>query len=373
MLSMKTEAYKTEKRSISVFSLDKRIRLLKQEDETKWLSEVNSQALQGALRNLDSAYTRFFREKKGFPQFKTKSSPQSFQNPQNTKIDLKNQRVIIPKFAEGIKIVLHRKFQGCIKTSTVSKTKAGKYFICINVQESGSELEVAPAKIDSCIGIDLGIKTYATLSNGKKFENQKFLEKKLKRLKRLSRWHSRKKKGSNNREKSRKKLARYHERVADSRKDFIHKITSKLVENQDYQSFAIEDLAVKNMVKNRKLSRAISDCAWGTFRQFLTYKAKRAGKEIRVIGRFEPSSKMCSCGKINPKLKLKDREWTCGACGATHDRDILAANNIRHFAFCEQNTKKDQVRLEQPKPSRKRKTLLEMPIRESLIEETISR
>lgn len=369
MLAIKSETYKTEKKTISVYALDKQISLLKQADETQWLKEVNSQALQSSLRNLDQAYTRFFREKKGFPTFKSKFDKQSFQNPQSTRVDFEAGKLFIPKFGEGIKAVFHRRFEGTIKTSTISKSKSGKYFVSINVETRGDEIPVIPAEINSCVGIDLGIKTYATLSDGQKFENPKFLTKKLKRLKRMNRRHSKKKKGSKNREKSRQRLARQHERVADSRKDFIHKLTSKLVENQDHQSFAIEDLSVQNMVKNRKLACAISDCAWGTFREILTYKAQRAGKEVKVIGRFEPSSKMCSCGKINQDLKLKDREWTCCACGTTHDRDVLAANNIRDFAFCEQNTRNDQVRPERPKHSRKRKTPVETSVRKSLKQE----
>ena len=368
---MKTEAYKVEKKSLSIFSLDKKISLLKQAEETSWLREVNSQSLQSSLRSLDMAYTGFFRDKKGFPKFKSKSDNQSFQNPQLTRVDFDAGQLFIPKFREGIKTVFHRKFEGKIKTSTVSRSKTGKYFVSLVVEEDGEEISIQAPEIGSCVGIDLGIKTYATLSNGEKFENPKFLKKKLKRLKRLSRQHSKKKKGSKNREKSRKRLARQHERVADSRKDFIHKLTSNLVENQDYQSFAIEDLAVSNMVKNRNLSRAISDCAWGMFRQFLTYKAKRAGKSVLVIGRFEPSSKLCTCGQINQELKLKDREWTC-SCGATHDRDVLAANNIREFAFQKQNTKNDSVRPERPKLLRKKKTPVEIPVTGSLKQEVSS-
>lgn len=362
MLAIKSEAYKVEKKNISVYTLDKEISILKQTEETKWLSEVNSQSLQGSLRNLDMAYTKFFKEKRGFPKFKSKFGNQSFQNPQQTKVDFDAGKLFIPKFREGIKTVFHRQFTGRIKTSIVTKTKTGKYFVSITVEEDGDEIPIQSAQIETCIGIDLGIKTYATLSNGEKFENPRFLQKKLKRLKRLQRQHSKKKKDSKNREKARQKLAKAHEGVVNSRKDFIHQTTSKLVKNQDYQSFAIEDLNVAGMVMNSRFSRAISDCAWGMFRETLTYKAQRAGKEVRVIGRFEPSSKMCSCGKINQNLKIKDREWTCCSCGVTHDRDILAANNIRDFAFCKQDTTNDQVRPEQPKRSRKRKKLLEIPV-----------
>lgn len=370
-LAIKTEVYQANKKSISVYELDKNIKIWKKEEETIWLKEVNSQALQSSLRNLDSAFTKFFQKECDYPRQKKKKSLQSFTNPQRTKVDFESGKVFIPKFLEGIKTIFHRQFEGQIKSSTVSRVSSGKYFISINVETGVEEVPIIPAKIESTIGIDLGIKTYATLSDGKKFENPKILKKKIKKLKRLSRQYSKKKKGSNNKEKLRIKRAKQHENVANTRKDFLHKLSRELVDNQDYQSFAIEDLAVANMLKNRKLSQAITDCSWGTFRQFLTYKANRAGKEVRVIGRFDPSSKMCSCGKINYDLKLKDREWSC-SCGLKHDRDILAANNIRNFAFIQQNTQNDQVRPERPKHSRKRKTLLEIPVTKSLKEEIIN-
>lgn len=368
MLELKTETFQKEKKSLSVYTLDKKITSLKQEDETKWLKDVNSQALQSSLRNLDAAFTRFFKKESGYPQKKKKKGRQSFQNPQQTRVNFDLGKVFIPKFSEGIKTIFHRKFEGRVKSSTVSLTPTGKYYISINVEEAGDEVEIQPAKIESTIGIDLGVKTYITLSDGKKFKNPKLLKRKIKKLKSLHRRHSKKKKGSHNREKARVLLSKQYEKVTNSRKDFLHKLSRKLVDNQDYQSFAIENLAVSSMVKNRKLSQAIQDCSWRTFIQFLTYKANRAGKEVRVIGRFEPSSKMCSCGKINEELTLKDREWTC-SCGAFHDRDVLAANNIRKFSFLKQDTRNDQVRPGRPKLSRKRKKLLETPVTESMKEE----
>ena len=370
ILAIKEAAYEKDKKSLSISKLDSEIKILKTKEETKWLREVNSQSLQSSLRNLDAAYTGFFRKTNGFPKFKSKFDNQRFQNPQRTSVNFEEGKVFIPKFTEGIKTVFHRYFEGKIKTSTVSRSRTGKYFISFVVEGGGEEPPIQSPKIESCIGIDLGVKTYATLSSGEKFENPKFLKNKLKRLKRLSRQHSKKKKGSKNREKSRQKLARQHERVSNTREDFIHKLTSSLVENQDYQSFAIEDLSVTDMIKNgtKRLSQAIGDCAWRTFRELLTYKAQRAGKSVLVIGRFEPSSKLCTCGQINQELSLKDRNWVC-SCGATHDRDLLAAKNIRDFAFSRETTKNDCVRPERPKLLRKKKTPVEIPVTGSLKQE----
>jgi putative transposase len=164
------------------------------------------------------------------------------------------------------------------------------------------------------------------------------LKQKIKRLKRAQRKMCRRKKGSKNRDKARRQVAKIHARVADSRKDFLHKISCAVAKNQDYTAVAIEDLAVANMVKNHRLARHIMDAGWRTFRDFLAYKCEREGKTLLTIGRFEPSSKLCSCGTLNNALTLRDRVWTCASCGTTHDRDVLAANNIVRFAFCKQDT-----------------------------------
>lgn len=340
-LARKTELYKTEKKGISMFALMDEMVDWKRREDTIWLKEVNSQALQMSLRNLDMAYTRFFKEKKGFPKFKSKhDNNHSFCNPQGTKVDFESKKVFIPKFNGGIKCIFHRQFEGKIKSSTVIKTPTGKYFISILVEED--VLTVLPPKTDEnkTLGIDLGIKTYATFSDGTKIENPRHLNKKLKQLKQAQRKLSRKKKGSKNRDKQRKKVAVIHEKVTNCRKDFLHKVTKSLVDNQNYDSLAIEDLNVSEMIqkgKRNKLSKHISDAGWGMFRQFLTYKCERYGKNLLVIGRFEPSSKLCSCGKLNKKLTLDIREWTCDTCGMKHDRDTLAAQNIKRFAFCKQS------------------------------------
>lgn len=346
-LAKKVALYQTEKKTLSMFTLSKELPELKKAPETEWLSEVSAQALQQSLRHLDAAYTRFFREKKGFPKFKSKGNRESFSNPQQTKVDFESGKISFPKFGEGVASVLHRKFVGKVKTSTVSRTPTGKYFVSVLVELEGDHPTPNVPTEEKTLGIDLGIKTYATLSDGTKIENPKFLAKKLKYLRRQQRRLSRKLKGSANRGKQRQRVAVLHEKVTNARNDFLHKLTHTLVENQDYESFAIEDLSVQKLQKG-KLARHIGDAAWGTFRTMLEYKAIRKGKTVLVIGRFEPSSRLCTCGVINRSLKLSDREWTCDSCGITHDRDVLAANNVRRLAFCKQDTSKPSVGRDTP-------------------------
>jgi putative transposase len=342
-LDIKTSLYQKEKKGISIFELTNQMTTWKESKEFSWLKEVNSQSLQMSLRNLDSAFTRFFTEKNGFPKFKSKYDKQSFQNPQATRVDPEAGRVFIPKFRSGIKCVFHRKFEGKIKTSTVSKNAAGKYFISILVEER-IDNPAKPEKDETkTLGIDLGLKNFLVSSDGNKVENPRHLKKRLRKLARSQRKLSRRKKGSKNRDKQKRVVARIHEKVANTRKDFLHKLTSRLVKNQDYTGIAIEDLSVKNMIKNRRLAGSIADAGWGMFREFLTYKCEWYGKNLTVIGRFEPSSKLCTCGHKNDKLTLKDRIWTCVKCGTVHDRDMLAAQNIKRFAFCEQNTHKTLI------------------------------
>lgn len=338
-LSLKTEIYQKEGKCISVFEISNKITQLKKEEETKWLKEVNSQSLQSALRNLDTAFSNFFNKKSEYPKFKSKRKKQSFQCPQFCKVDFENSKLIIPKFRKGIKAVFHRKFEGKIKTCTISKTPTNKYFVSIVVDDEAFPKEIEEPNKEKCLGIDLGISHYLADSEGNKIGNPRHLNKKLKKLQRESRKHSRKVKGSNNREKQRKILARQHEKVADARKDFLHKLTHEIAENQSYNCVAMESLDIQGMMRNGKLARHIGDAAWHTFQTFLEYKLKERGKSLIKIGQFEPSSKLCSCGVKNGNLQLKDRIWTCKSCGVTHDRDMLAAKNIKKFAFLEQNTK----------------------------------
>jgi putative transposase len=330
-LNKKITAYQTEKISLSRFDIQKDIPSLKKSDAT-WLKEVNSQTLQASLENMDKAYTKFFRDKKGFPKFKSKKdNRQSFQVPQNAKVDFETSKLSLPKFKTDINIVLHRKFEGQIKTVTISKTPTGKYFASILVEVDETIPNKKPISENKAVGIDLGIKTFATLSDGISIENPKHLRKSLKKLKRLQRAVSRKKKGSNNRAKAVKKLAIVHEKVTNQRNDFLHKTTSFLVHN--YDTVCLETLKASNMIKNHKLALSLSDISIGKFNELMEYKSEWYGKNILRIGQFEPSSRLCTCGVINRELKLSDRMWTCKSCQTTHNRDILASNNIKRMAF----------------------------------------
>ena len=336
-LERKIKSYAETQKSISRFTIQADLPKLKKSEDTKWLSEVNSLSLQASLLNLDMAFTRFFKEKKGFPKFKSKHDHnQSFQVPQNTTVDYDLKRISIPKFKEGIKCKFDRRFSGKIKTSTVSRTPTGKYFISILVETDETIPNKKPIDENKAVGVDLGIKTFATLSDGTEIQNPKNLKKSLKKLKRMQRSVSRKIKGSNSRKKAVNLLAIQHEKVTNRRKDFLHKTSRFLVDR--YDTICLETLSAKNMMKNHKLTQALFDISIGTFNAYMDYKAEWYGKNIIRIGRFEPSSKMCSCGHIYKELTLKDRVWTCPCCGSVNHRDFLAANNIKKFAFKSNNT-----------------------------------
>lgn len=333
-LDQKIKTYEQTGKSVSRFDLNKMIPTLKASNG--WLGEVNSQSLQGMTKQVESAFTRFFREKNGFPRFKSKKNPiQSFPIPQHYTVNFENSTVKLPKIGE-IKAVLHRRFEGELKTATVSRSCQGHYYISILV-EDGKELPVKQEYSDSTtIGIDVGIKDFAVLSTGEKIENPKYLKNSLQRLKVLQKRVSKKQKGSQNRVKAKQKLAALHDKIANQRNDFQNKLSFKLI--SENQAIALETLNVKGMVKNHNLAQSISDSAWSSFVTKLEYKAEWLGKNVLRIGQFEPSSKLCNvCGYHNKELQLKDREWECPECATTHDRDINAAINIKKFALIDQN------------------------------------
>lgn len=327
-LETKISAYTGNKININCFDLTKQIKELK-DTECPWLSESPAQSLQMSIRNLDNAYTNFFRGK-GFPKFKNKHGKQSFQLPQGAHLSENNKQIWIQKL-KYVDIDLHREFTGEIKTVTVSKTVTNKYFVSILV-DNKKELPVKKKILESTsVGVDLGIKDFCILSDGKKFENKDFFKSKIQELRVAQRSLCRKKRGSKHYLKQKMVVALLHEKIRNQRQDYLHKITRYLVDN--YDTICIENLAVSNMVKNHCLSRAISDMGWGEFRTFVNYKSDWQGKNVLMIGRFDPSSKMCSsCGKINKELKLSDREWTC-ECGKKHDRDQNAATNIKNYGL----------------------------------------
>ena len=339
-LDKKIKAYQQDKKRLSCFDLINELTGLKKEKEFEWLGEVNSQSLQMSLRNLDNAFTNFFRKQNKFPKFKSKKyNINSFQIPQHLKL---SDKLDIPKIKE-IKIIQHRKLEGKIKTATVSKTPTGKYYISILVEQDKELPKKLKIKEKTTIGVDLGIKTFATLSDGRKIENPKFLKNSLRKLKRQQRWLSRKVKKSNNKIKQIKKVSLLHEKITNQRSDFLHKFSFQLTHENQVNTIAIEDLNIKGMIKNHCLSQSISDVSWGEFRRQLEYKTEWYGKNLLVIGIFEPSSKMCSCGHVNKELKLSDRNWTCSECKISHDRDILAANNIKKFALIPQGLRKSTL------------------------------
>ncbi len=335
-LNKKVDAYKKDKTKLTRFDLSSDLPQLKKNKETEWLKEINSQSLQMSLKNMDEAFTRFFRDKKGFPKFKSKrNNRQSFNIPQSIKADWENKNVSVPKI-KNIRMALDRIPEGDIKSATISKTPTGKYFMSILVDTKKKEPKKYKIKEETSVGIDLGIKDFAITSNGEKFDNPKHLNKHLKRLKKLQNRASKKQKGSENRKKANLRVALIHEKIGNSRNDFLHKLSSKLI--AENQTICLEDLSVENMLKNHKLAQSIQDCSWSKFNEYLEYKAKWNGNNIVRIGRFEPSSKMCSnCGKINNELTLKDREWKCEGCDSNHDRDINASKNILDFGLHQNN------------------------------------
>lgn len=320
-LNERKEKYLNEKTSLNYYDNAKSLTDLKKEEGFDWLKEINSQSLQAAIRNLDSAYKNFFNKQNKFPRFKSKYDRQSFKIPQNVLVN--DDKLIIPKFKEGIKINLHRELGGEPLFATIIKSTTGKYYVSITCEVKHNPFE----KTGKSVGIDTGIKYLAILSDGMKYENIKVLKSKLKKVKYEQRQLSKKQKGSNSRNKQKLKLASIHEKITNIRKDYLHKVSTEIVKNHDIIS--VEDLAVKNLMKNHKLAQAFSDVSLGMFYTMLEYKANWNDKSFVKIDRFFPSSKTCSgCGWIKQDLNLSIREWVCESCGVIHDRDINASKNI---------------------------------------------
>jgi putative transposase len=307
--------------------------------EFAWLGECHSQVLQSVTLNLSKSFINFFEKRAKFPNFKSKHGKQSIQYPQGTKFadarpsgsptrkahQAVDNLIYLPKLG-WVKISLHRPLDGEVKTVTISKNPSGQYFAAILTEQEGEY--PAPSSEGNAIGIDLGITDFAITNTGSKYPNPRQIKKHESNLKRKQRKLSRTVKGSNSRNKARKLVARVHQRISNSRQDFLHKLSRKLV--NENQVIIVEDLAVKNMVKNHCLAKAISDCGWSSFVGMLNYKCERSGKILVKVDRFFPSSKTCSnCYHRVSSLPLDVRHWTCPSCGTNHDRDVNAAQNLK--------------------------------------------
>ena len=324
-LEIRQKEYLENKVSIGYNACSALVTEMKKQPEYEWLNEVNSQSIQAALKDLDGAYDKFFRKISKFPKFKSKhNSRQSFKVPQFAKIDWEAKTLKIPKFKTPFKF--RGKYSGeliKINSVTISKNASGKYFASIQGEFEIPEKE----STGEIIGVDLGIKSLLIDSNGTEIKNERFLKKHLKKLKYLHRQHSKKSKGSKSRERSRIKLAKQYQKVTDQRNNYLHQVSTKLI--NDNQVIVLEDLAVKNMVKNHKLAQAISDVSWGRLVSMLKYKAMWYNRQVIQIDRFYPSSKTCShCHHLMSSMDLSIREWVCPSCGTHHDRDVNAAKNI---------------------------------------------
>lgn len=330
-LEIKMYAYQTQGVNLSAYTLKKDLVSLK--EEYRWVADADSQALQSAVIKIDVAFKNFFNGSK-FPKFKNRHSKQSFQCPNMPKrVDWELSTLTIPKIP-NIPIVLSRKFEGKIKTITISKTPTGKYFASILVDNGVVATELQPINSDTTIGLDTGIKSFVISSDGRTFEANRKLKGNLKRLKCLQRRASRKVKGSNNRKKANKAVAVLHEKITNKRLDYIHKTTHALCDNQAVSTICVEDLNVSGLLKNHKVAQAMSDVSLGKFYEILKYKCAWRGINLIMINRFAPSSKRCSiCGSIKEKLSLSEREWTCENCGTLHDRDANAAENIKWYGL----------------------------------------
>lgn len=337
-LAEKIRVYQETGESLSRYQLQAQLPVMKQSDKP-WLTEVNAQSLQASLVNLDRAFLNFFKHKTRFPRFKRKNQRQSFQVPQRGQIDFERGRLIIPKFQEGIRCAISRRFEGEKKTFTVSKTTTGKYFVSVLVETPEDAPKKPAATEGGTLGVDVGLRDFCILSTGERVANPRHLRSEIARLKILQNRASKKQKGSSNRRKANSKVARLHEKIANQRSDFLHKTTHRLCNENQVDSIAIEDLNVSGMMKNHFLAQSIADVSWSEFFRQIEYKTEWRGINLLRIGRFEPSSRLCTCGVVNKDLKLGQDTWTCESCGKTHDRDILAANNIKRFALARDNVK----------------------------------
>ncbi len=354
-LRERTDAYYKRGERLSYEDTAQRLVLLKKQEETSWLDEVSSVPLQQALRNLDRAFRNFFEGRSHYPTFKKKRHQQSATYASNA-FSWDGKSLTLAKMNEPLATVWHRPLpDGCKPSSvTITKDEAERYFVSILVEEDIKALEVTP----KMAGLDLGLKSMVITSDGQTHGNPKFFAKDEKKLAKAQRRLAKKKKSSKNRAKARLHVARLHKKIADRRRDYQHKLSTKII--RENQVVCIESLQVKHMVKNHSLAKAISDVGWSEFVRQLGYKAEWYGRTLVKIDKWYPSSKRCfDCGHILSSLTLDVRAWTCPECGVHHDRDINAAKNILAVgltvAACGEAVRPGAVKTKPGKPPRSRK------------------
>jgi putative transposase len=326
-LAWRQQRYQADKTGTSYAQASTYLTALKATEELAWLTEVSSVPLQQAIRHQQAAYTAFFAKRARYPRFKSREGRQCAEYTRSG-FRWRDGRLYLAKM--GAPLAFTWSWPGIDPatidptTVTVSRDPCGRWYVSLAVDEPCPD--PLPA-VGRAVGVDLGVKDFAVTSDERRIANPRHLERRAVNLARYQRRMARCQTGSANRAKAKTKAARAHRKVRAARTDFLHKTSTRLV--RDYDLICLEDLAVKNMVRNRKVAKAISDCGWGTFRQMLEYKAARYGRRVIVIDRWFPSSKMCSaCGHVLAKLSLDVRHWTCPSCGTRHDRDINAAKNI---------------------------------------------
>lgn len=332
-LEHRTNAYHDEGESLGFAAMCKRLTKLKKEEDKKWLKDPSSVVLQQSLRNQEQAFTNFFEGRAGYPSFKRKHGTQTARHTKAAfSYDADTRTLSLAKMPGTLKVNWSRELRGEPTAVTISKDPAGWYHVSI---EFKAPVQDKPTT-GKAVGVDVGLESYITLSTGEKVGNPRFLEDAYRRLRKEQKALSRKEKGSNNWERQKRRVAKAYAKIADRRRDFLHKLSTRLVE--EFDVITVETLAVKNMqrraasaapVKNRSLAKAISDAAWGEFVRQLEYKCEWYGKTLVKVDRWFPSTKRCSdCGHVGERKPLHVREWTCTECGCVHDRDVNAAKNL---------------------------------------------